>query len=607
MESTQNEFADDDLFSPAYMEGALRLLDNLPASAVPPEFRLTEDGLFALIETKQGAMEVPVSSPIVVRARARDVDSMNWSLLMELVDPDGRIHSVTVPQSMLYGSSAALHELLSNHGAVIDPRSGAMAALTQYLSRAKVPSRVTQVSQVGWHDDVYVLPDQTYGNTHGERFVYRGPTRHANFAVSGSLEAWNETIGRFCIGNDNLVLAVCLSLSSVLLKLTGAEPGGIHWHGDSSVGKTTMLRVAASVWGGGPAGRVLSWRLTDNAAESLCAANSDGFIALDEINQVDPRALYQMLYMFTAGQGKQRASRDGGVRNTPTWRLMVGSNGERPIVDMIRSGGQKPQAGQMARIVDVAAAIDGGFGSFNTLHGFEGGSAFSNHLQAACRENYGMVARKFIDCVSDSVFEMTEAAIKRRDEFVQRHCPKGADGQVVRVAQRFGLCAAAGDLAVEFGVLDWPQEEPARAVGAVFQRYLAERGTAGPAEMLLAVRQVLERVSTLSTKHFDELQHAPGGDMLVERSLERFGFRSRTKSGPEFWITPEGWSRLCDGYNPREVAREMVRLGYLEQDKEGKTSVAKAITGQPKKARYYHLSLHDDGDFTPEPEAPDTW
>ena len=47
------------------------------------------------------------------------------------------------------------------------------------------------------------------------------------------------------------------------------EGGGLNFRGPSSIGKTTLLQVGGSVWGGGGlAGYVPTWRTADNGLES---------------------------------------------------------------------------------------------------------------------------------------------------------------------------------------------------------------------------------------------------------------------------------------------------------------------------------------------------
>jgi hypothetical protein len=82
-----------------------------------------------------------------------------------------------------------------------------------------------------------------------------GPDQRPLFFRKGRPEkaiasaAGNTRIGIAAVAIGNPVLAFALSAAFVgpLLKLCGAESGGIHFDGDSSTGKTTLLRAAASV------------------------------------------------------------------------------------------------------------------------------------------------------------------------------------------------------------------------------------------------------------------------------------------------------------------------------------------------------------------------
>jgi putative DNA primase/helicase len=72
-----------------------------------------------------------------------------------------------------------------------------------------------------------------------------------------------------CVGNSRLAFAVACAFAGPLLRPAGMESGGFHYRGDSSSGKTTALKVAASVYGG--AGYLQRWRTTDNALEAIAA------------------------------------------------------------------------------------------------------------------------------------------------------------------------------------------------------------------------------------------------------------------------------------------------------------------------------------------------
>ena len=129
------------------------------------------------------------------------------------------------------------------------------------------------------------------------------------------------------------------------------EGGGFSFEGGSSSGKTTALQVAASVWGG-PV-HVKSWRLTDNALESVATLHNDGLLILDEVGQVNARVLSEAAYMLANGSGKSRSGRDGSLRRSHVWRLIFLSSGELGLADKLAESGMKSKAGQEVRFVGL--------------------------------------------------------------------------------------------------------------------------------------------------------------------------------------------------------------------------------------------------------------
>ena len=170
------------------------------------------------------------------------------------------------------------------------------------------------------------------------------------------------------------MLSVCAALAPPLLDLVEAESGGMHLRGSSSIGKTTALRVAGSVWGGGGAhGYIRSWRATDNGLEGVALAHCDALLCLDELSQVAPQAAAEVAYMLANGQGKARAGRTGAARSAKAWRVLFLSTGEIGLADKI---GEDPRsrkrlmAGQEVRVIDLPADAGAGLGLFEELHGF---------------------------------------------------------------------------------------------------------------------------------------------------------------------------------------------------------------------------------------------
>ena len=175
--------------------------------------------------------------------------------------------------------------------------------------------------------------------------------------------------------------------------LCNAEGGGLHFLGDSSTGKTTLLEAGCSVWGGPNYRR--SWRATANGMEGVAALFNDCLLALDEISECDPREVGAIVYALGNGRGKQRAGRTGHARAITRWRCLILSSGERTIATTMQEGGHRAKAGQAVRLLDIPAAR--AFGAWDTLHGLPSGTAFSDAIKRAAVKHHGHAGRAFLE------------------------------------------------------------------------------------------------------------------------------------------------------------------------------------------------------------------
>jgi putative DNA primase/helicase len=238
------------------------------------------------------------------------------------------------------------------------------------------------VERTGWQGAAFVFPDETIGDTNGEPVLLQtvSSNRHA-YRQSGTLEDWQREISRLCVGNSRLTFSVSSAFASMLLRIIGEENGGFHFRGHSSLGKTTLLSVASSVFGCGDlrGGYVQTWRNTGNGLEAIAALYNDTLLCLDEIKQVDPREVGEIAYRVANGSGKGRADRAGLAREKQTWCLLFLSSGELSLGDHLTTIGKSPYGGEE---VDIPADTDA-HGAFEALHGYPDGAAFSQALNQA--------------------------------------------------------------------------------------------------------------------------------------------------------------------------------------------------------------------------------
>ena len=285
----------------------VRLRQERPSDILPDHFRLDEEALWfeKLTERRDGESDVQpqrICSPLRVTAITCDSHDGSYGRLLEWHTTTGQLRRWAMPMAMLSGNGEELRRILLENGLTyISTRPALRSLLCEYISRSLPGRRVTCVEKTGWHNGVYVLLDEVIGPG-GDNVIIQGSHYlTGGFAQAGTLAEWQEQVAALCAGNSRLVFAVCCALAAPLLRLTGTGGGGFHLRGESTDGKTTVMKVAASVCGCTDYWH--SWRATGNALEGIASRHNDALLPLDELREVDPREAGMMAYMLANGQG----------------------------------------------------------------------------------------------------------------------------------------------------------------------------------------------------------------------------------------------------------------------------------------------------------------
>src|SRR5262249_16549113 len=206
-------------------------------------------------------------------------------------------------------------------------------------------------------------------------------------------------------GNTRLIFPLSVGFAGPIVDLLEGESFGFNLTGASSVGKSTALIVAGSIWGGGgPLGFAYSWRLTDNGAEGVACAHSGTFLALDELGQLNAEVAPDVAYMLGNGLGKGRAGRGGQARPPVEWRIVLLRTGEVGIATKIEEAGRsrKAKAGSLVRLIDVPADPGKGHGLFDHCNGTPS-AEIADRLKAAALSHYGLAGPAFIAYLTNAV------------------------------------------------------------------------------------------------------------------------------------------------------------------------------------------------------------
>lgn len=554
-------------------------------------FLVQPTGVFKVSEKDGEQQLTKLSSRIDVTALTRDADSSNWGTELSFQDPDGVKKTWALPMELLASTGESYRASLYRMGVAIEPTKTARDGLAEYLNAARPNARALSVTQPGWSSTgVFVLPDATYGESNN-RLVFQttDPDNMKRYSRKGTLESWQQNVAAPCQGNSRAVLSICVGMATPLLALLGEDNGGFHIRGNSSSGKTVCLGIGASVWGGAPL--IRTWNMTTNGVEGVAVMHNDVLLPLDELGQADGKAAGEAAYMFGNGQGKGRANKEGNARAAKRFRTLVLSSGERSLADLMTQAGLPVMAGQEVRMVEISADAGRGYGIFENIHGAQTSQVFAESMKHAIAQHHGHAGRAFVNVLAapalqPKLVEMVKVRIQR---FVEENVPAGSAGQVGRVARRFGLVAAAGELAIELGILPWPVGEASAAARKCFVEWIEERDGTGNQEEVRALTQVRRFIEANGESRFTPW-HDGIDSSSDSKTINRAGFRKAADDGrTEYFIFPETYrTEVCRGFNPTAVTKLLIEKGLLNIAPDGKAQVQVRIPGTGR-TRAYHL------------------
>jgi uncharacterized protein (DUF927 family) len=550
----------------------------------PPFAMDPKKGLFVTVERRRGKEErqedVWLSAPFETKGRVRDPQSNGWARLLQWKDDDGVVHQHPVADQDLHGDGAALCASLANGGLKIATGS-IRSHFVSYLNQATIEARVTIVPRTGWHvvdeQKIFALPGEGIGIA--DRIILSTQATASQYAISGTLKEWQDSVAKLAQAHSRARFAIGSAFVSPLLALIGADGGGINLKGPSSIGKTTLLAAAASVWGrGDERGFIRTWRGTGNGIEAAATQFSDTFLPLDEIGVASTHEVGNVIYSIAGGVGKQRANRDGSAKLPNTWRIFILSTGEISIADKIREGGKRARAGQEIRILDFNGDAGKGLGVFDTG---EDPEQLARNLRQASITFYGTAGPAFIRAIIAKTDDVAAIAQESLDTFREQVAADVQSGQVLRAANRIGLVAVAGELAIQLGILPWPTGSVNEAAADIFQDWQVERGGNDPAE----VRRAIEQIKGILERYGDSRFDPPNLDADTRPVPDRLGYIHGAGDDRQWWVLPQVWrDTFCEGFDGADTAKAFVERGLLLPDHEGRSLRPVRINGQTRRA-----------------------
>jgi uncharacterized protein (DUF927 family)/phage/plasmid primase-like uncharacterized protein len=551
--------------------------DSITCSYGGGRFDVSSHGVYFIGLDVHGEEKSPswVCSRLLVIAKTRDAKSGEWGRLLEWHDDDRVRHQWAMPLELLQSDGTDMRRELARLGLSIAPGKAQRDLLASYVQVCPVEHRARCVERLGWHGSVYVTPSESIGQEHEIVVFQNAHAIDPALSTAGTLDDWRASVARLSAGNSRLVFALSAAFAGPLADVAGEDSGGFHLRGGSSSGKTTALKVAASVWGN-PNAYPRLWRATANGLEGLAALHNDGLLILDELSQIDPKEAGEAAYLLANGQGKARASRTGAARQSARWRLLFLSAGEESLTALMARAGRKTNAGQEIRLADIDADAGAGMGAFEELHDQPSPAALALAVKDAAIRNHGTAGIAWLRCIvkdRPTLPDMIEDGIKG---FVGDVAANDAAGQVLRVARRFALVAVAGELASFYGLTGWQIGESVAAAHKCFAAWLDAFGGTGNREERNILSQVRAFFEAHGASRFEDI-HATA----EQRVINRAGFHRTGANGErEFLVLPEAFRReLCQGFSEKTAKDALIAAGMLIPAKDGKPAQLSRLPG----------------------------
>ncbi|MDD5462998.1 MAG: DUF927 domain-containing protein [Methylococcales bacterium] len=513
-----------------------------------------------------------ICSPVHVEGISNTEDKRYFGRLLRFRDALGRWRYWSMPMELLRGSCEELRGELLAAGVEIDVKN--RNHLPTYLQWLTPENVITAATHTGWtaKGGAFVLHYRIIGD---EKVHFQSESLSSDGAAraDGSYQKWQK-MAAFCVSNPVLIVSICVSLSGALLIKVHRDSGGVHWIGDSSIGKTTALIVGSSVWGGDDYKR--TWRATSNGLEGVAALLSDTCLCLDEISEADPREVGAIVYSLGNGVGKQRANKIGSARQVHRWRLSLLSTGERSITAAMQEGGKQAKAGQLVRLLNIPAARR--FGVFDNLHSFTDGREMADYFKTECAKHYGHAGIKFVEHIikqGNADFGAILASLET--QFIH------TDTQAARAASRFALYAMAGELAIEAGILPWPQGSALDACKVMFEQWQLMRGNGGGAT---EHKQILQNVMDYILKYGDS-KFTDKNNPDDKPKIDRAGWYIDKPGGRVYLFSSAALREAGGNYDFNRVLDALDFEQWIVERDTGKRGKKTAITGGGKQTLYW--------------------
>lgn len=297
-----------------------------------------------------------------------------------------------------------------------------------YIHKSTTLSELSIYSRFGWSiDDSLFILGKTAISKDSITMTYLtqdiAPETVLALEPKGSPAGWLDATGGL-LQYDAVRFTCYATITPLILRMMGGASFVFELVGDTSLGKTIMAQLAMSIYGN-PQQLKMATSATKVFIERTCTTCNDLPVFLDETSMMPPDILSEVAYLIANERSRGRGKKEGGVEKVESWKSMLLTTGEVPLLSSGSLGGQE------VRVV----SLYGGIGENDP----ENVEYFKDRMGA----NFGVIAPLLIQKIYCNRDGFKEKYTQIRDK-LKEYGKSDKTNAMGRVADTYALIAIAG-------------------------------------------------------------------------------------------------------------------------------------------------------------------
>lgn len=268
--------------------------------------------------------------------------------------------------------------------------------------------------------------------------------------VKGNLEAWKEVPRMYrVLDQPEAQLAICLAFAAPLMRYgSGSAKSATYslWSDKSGLGKTQVLRAAASIWGD-PDEQFLQRQSSSVARMRKLAVLNNLPAYMDELTDVKDEDLYSLAYSLVGGTEKTKLKSGGAdMVDTGSWSTVTFATANKSFKEAAARYAGDSEA-SLLRVIEYEC-------SFKSYADQPLVQRYIEACMENCRMHHGLAGPEFMYQVmrhSDRLLTLT----KQVEHWCSKH---GFHANERFLGFPLALALKAGRWAVEWGLLDYDMD-----------------------------------------------------------------------------------------------------------------------------------------------------